>query len=271
MDSLAMEPLDGLCMFPPTPPSSSPSPCPRPCLDVCVPLWPAPLLPDSTTCWEEAAWTAVAQGGGWTLDGLPDVKPDVSELLEATLRPELPVLNAESTNFLEEGAVLATDNSPAPVDLRPDPRAATPAPWLTQWTYCAYCAAGGVSPCQGVVPNPSGPAPGQAYQLPGPGGLYQALPPSYLAAIGAAPGPLPSSVGPFAPTNGLVYVEAAPPPPPDNAFATPVPLEGPTVGGGVRWAPASAPVVLPSPAPETLTQGKPGSVRVSQSHALPIQ
>ena len=264
METLALDSLDGtLSLFPPTPPSSSPSPC----LDLCspltlgapLPLWPA--LPDSTTCWEDAeapSWAA----SSWTLDGLPDVKPDVSDLLQASLRTELPVLNAESTNFLDDGGALAAtvgvENTSA--ELRVDPRAATttPAPWLAQWTYCAYCAAGGASPCQGVVPTPS--TPGQGYTMPGPGGflLNQALPPTYLTGIGAptpTPGPASNPAFPYPQSGALLYLEAGVSS--DNAFSTPAPLlEG--GGAGVRWsqAPPPPPAAMPSPAPEPQTQGE---------------
>ncbi|KAK3907562.1 hypothetical protein KUF71_003061 [Frankliniella fusca] len=128
--------VDGVLMtpvFPPTPPSSTSS----------------PALVDMSPCWEDVA------GGCWSLepaaavldpvlDGLPDVKPDVSELLQASLRTDLPVLNADSTNFL-----LDVDTVDAMVTGSGAPLAA--APWAPQWTYCAFCAAGGTVQCQGVV------------------------------------------------------------------------------------------------------------------------
>ncbi|XP_034233909.1 uncharacterized protein LOC117640960 isoform X2 [Thrips palmi] len=175
-----METLDtalSFSVFPPTPPPSTSSPSAS-----SGSLWDADLWGASSATWLDE---------GWALDGLPDVKPDVSELLQASLRQDLPVLNADSTTFLLDG-----DAAPAP------------AAWLPQWSYCAYCAAGGgvgAAGCGASVSQPLPPqGPSQLYPDQGAdqgadqGGGYLVDP--YL---GTLAGPMPA---PFA--DGLVFVDS---------------------------------------------------------------
>lgn len=176
---------------------------------------PPPLSSSTASLWDAGLWGATGPAwvdDGWTLDGLPDVKPDVSELLQASLRQDLPVLNADSTTFL-----LDSD--------------AAPTAWMPQWSYCAYCAAGGgagAATCGAPLPQPQPPqGPSQLY--PDQGGGYMVDP--YLGALAA---PIPTS---FA--EGLVFVDSPAP-------LSTVP-EDACLEEAVRWAAAVPPALSPLP------------------------
>lgn len=225
-----MEALDAAfgfsSMFPPTPPSSASSPS----------LADTSLWSGLTAPWEDGGLDAglglgLGLAANWTLDGLPDVKPDVNEMLQASLRTdaaELPVLNADSTNFLLDG------------DVQPVLAAAPAAPWLPQWSYCAYCAAqGGGVPCEpqpqpALAPQDYNQPFGQdtVYAQPEPGLVFD----SYLA----APMAPVATLGPTFDGQGLglVYV--------DGLSAVPDDLR--LEPEGLRWGPASAIGNPPAPA-----------------------
>lgn len=249
-----MEAMDGtlslaFSVFPPTPPSSASSPS----------LMDAAPWPSSST----AAWCdGSAAGAGWALDGLPeglpdglaDAKPDGSELLQASMFADLPVLNADSTHFLLD---CDADTSLATVPAMPavpaEPALAAPvAPWPPQWTYCAYCAAGETPspvhgdnmqglhqpqqlyPQQGVFLDPYFPAPmstvfseglGLVYvdtpvQTQAMSGVAQALPPTLPQAV-------PQGMPHLLPQTGPLR---EPPPPPAQSQSLSLPpsldLEG---------------------------------------------